>query len=92
MAANTELLEEIHAMLAEQIIHEIKMYRSEDMPIPAADKAVYAKFLRDNSIFCVPKSEDDLMELRNRLMSSDRSRAIDELKRQAFEDLSNDNY
>lgn len=92
MAANTELLEEIHSMLAEQIIHEIKMFRAEDMPIPAADKAVYAKFLRDNSIFCVPKSEDDLLELRNRLMSSDRSKALDELKKQAFADLEGNNF
>lgn len=91
MAANVELLEQIHSMFAEQIVHEIKMYRSEDVPIPAADKAVYAKFLRDNSIFCVPKSEDDLIELRDKLMGKDRNKAIADLKRQVFADLGSDN-
>ena len=57
------------------------------MPIPAADKAVYAKFLRDNAIFCVPKSEDDLITLRDRLLGSDRQKAVDELKRQTLMDL-----
>lgn len=92
MSASNELLEEIHKMFAEQIIYEMKMYREENVPVPAADKAVYAKFLRDNSIFCVPKSEDDLLELRNRLMSSERTKAIDELKKQAFEDLESGEY
>lgn len=92
MSASTDLLEEIHSMFAEQIKIEILQYRQENMPIPAADKAVYAKFLRDNSIFCVPKSEDDLLELRDRLLSSDRQKAVDELKKQTFMDMELGNY
>lgn len=87
MTASTELLEEIHSLFAEQIKIEILEYRKEGMPIPAADKAVYAKFLRDNAIFCVPKSEDDLITLRDRLLGSDRQKAVDELKRQTLMDL-----
>lgn len=87
MTAPVELLEEIHRLFAEQIKLEFEMYRGWNEPIPAADKAVYAKFLRDNSIFCVPQSTDDLVELRNRLISSDRSKAIEDLKKAALFDL-----
>lgn len=92
MTASTELLEEIHSLFAEQIKYEINMFRAENMPIPAADKAVYAKFLRDNAIFCVPKSEDDLVTLRDRLLGSDRQKAVDELKKQTLMDMESGNY
>lgn len=90
MTAPVNLLEEIHSLFAEQIKIEILEYRKEGMPIPAADKAVYAKFLRDNSIFCVPKSEEDLTDLRNALMSTDRNAAIAKLKSEISSSIKGD--
>lgn len=92
MTANVELLEEIHALFAEQIKMEILEFRAEGMPVPAADKAVYAKFLRDNNIFCAPKSTEDLMELRKQLINGDRDKAIANLKREINASLDGDDF
>lgn len=92
MVASVDLLEQIHQLFAEQIIEEINQYKAEGIPIPAADKAVYAKFLRDNSVFCVPKSNEDLMDLREELMNGNRDQAIAKLKSEISGVLENEDY
>lgn len=87
MTADVRLLEEIHQLFAEQIKKEILDFKKEGFPIPAADKAVYAKFLRDNNVLCVPASENDLVTLRDQLKSESRSKAMAKLKAEISGDL-----
>lgn len=65
MAAKESVLGELHAFLAEQMLLELKWYRDNDIPVPAADKAAVAKFLKDNAITCDPADKGDLEALRD---------------------------
>lgn len=49
-AANKSRLSELHAMFTEALIAELKEAGAENIPLPAADKSVIAKFLKDNDI------------------------------------------
>lgn len=64
MAAKRSALADLHAALADLMLHELEFYRREDIPMPAADKAAIAKFLKDNSITCDPADAGDLERLR----------------------------
>lgn len=50
MAAKQSRLSELHEMLAELFIEDIKICKSEGIPMSASDKAVIVKFLKDNSV------------------------------------------
>lgn len=50
MAAKISALETLHEMLTELFIEDIKICRSEGIPMSASDKAVIVKFLKDNSV------------------------------------------
>lgn len=50
MAAKQSKLSELHEMLAEMFIQDIKMCTDEGIPMAASDKAVIVKFLKDNDI------------------------------------------
>lgn len=43
-------LAELHSMFTEALIEEISEAKRESIPLPAADKSVIAKFLKDNDI------------------------------------------
>ena len=69
MKASSELLGQLHAALAQLMLDELRWYQEQDppIPLPAADKAAIAKFLKDNAITCDPASSDDLEDLRRQL-------------------------
>ena len=66
MAANSDALGKLHAMLAQVMMNELRWYSEQDPPlmVPAADKAAVAKFLKDNNITCDPTARSDLEALR----------------------------
>ena len=49
-AATKSRLSELHRMFTEALISELKQAGEEKIPLPAADKSVIAKFLKDNEI------------------------------------------
>lgn len=69
MAANNSVLGELHEALAQLMLNELQWYMEQDppIPLPAADKAAIAKFLKDNSITCDPADNDQLEQLRKEL-------------------------
>ena len=69
MAAKESRLGELHAFLAEQFMIEMQWYRDNDIPVPAADKAAAAKFLKDNNITCDPADRADLEALKSEFMA-----------------------
>lgn len=69
MAAKQGILGELHEALAKLMLNELQWYMEQDppIPLPAADKAAIAKFLKDNSITCDPADNDQLEQLRKEL-------------------------
>lgn len=69
MTAPKTVLGELHEALAQLMLNELRWYMEQDppIPLPAADKAAIAKFLKDNAITCDPAASDDLEELRRQL-------------------------
>lgn len=49
-AASKGRLSELHARFADALIAELEQAQEEGIPLPAADKSVIAKFLKDNDI------------------------------------------
>ena len=69
MAAKQGVLGELHEALAELMLNELRWYMEQDppIPLPAADKAAIAKFLKDNSVTCDPADNAQLEALRKEL-------------------------
>lgn len=63
-AAKRSRLSELHRMFTEALIEELKQARDEEVPLPAADKSVIAKFLKDNAITADADSEE-MQDLRD---------------------------
>lgn len=63
-AAKRSRLSELHKMFTEALIEEINQSKEDKVPLPAADKSVIAKFLKDNSITADADSEE-MQELRD---------------------------
>lgn len=74
MAAKESMLGELHEFLAEQFIIEMRWYRDNDIPVPAADKAAAAKFLKDNNITCDPADRSDLEALKAEFLAGSNER------------------
>lgn len=74
MAAKQSALGELHEFLAEQFLIELKWYRENDIPVPAADKAAAAKFLKDNNITCDPADREGLEDLKNQFLAESNAR------------------
>lgn len=74
MAAKESRLGELHAFLAEQFMIEMQWYRDNDIPVPAADKAAAAKFLKDNNITCDPADRSDLEALKEEFLAGSKAR------------------
>jgi len=62
-SAKRSRLSELHRMFTEALIDEIKQANEDEVPLPAADKSVIAKFLKDNDITADADSEE-MQELR----------------------------
>ena len=63
-AATKSRLSELHRMFTEALISELKQAGDEEIPLPAADKSVIAKFLKDNEITADADSTE-MQELRD---------------------------
>lgn len=63
-AATKSRLSELHKMFTEALIEELKQAGREEIPLPAADKSVIAKFLKDNEITADADSTE-MQELRD---------------------------
>lgn len=63
-AAKRSRLSELHRMFTEALIEEIKQSKEDEVPLPAADKSVIAKFLKDNNITADADSEE-MQDLRD---------------------------
>lgn len=63
-AATKSRLAELHRMFTEALIEEVETAKREEIPLPAADKSVIAKFLKDNDITADADSAE-MQELRD---------------------------
>lgn len=65
--AKLDLMAELHAMLAQTFLDDLRWYKDQGIPVPAAEKAATAKFLKDNAITCDPADAQDIEALRQEL-------------------------
>ena len=84
-AATKSRLSELHRMFTEALISELQQAGKEEIPLPAADKSVIAKFLKDNEITADADSTE-MQELRDafdddELAQKRRARAAELLKK-----------
>lgn len=63
-AASQTKLAELHEMLAEVFIEDLKQSKAEGIPLPAANLGVIRQFLKDNEI-TASIDADDMAEIRN---------------------------
>ncbi|QBP32945.1 terminase small subunit [Shigella phage Buco] len=63
-AATKSRLSELHRMFTEALIDELEQAHKDEVPLPAADKSVIAKFLKDNDITADADSSE-MQELRD---------------------------
>lgn len=63
-AATKSRLSELHRMFTEALIEELIACNKDFIPLPAADKSVIAKFLKDNEITADADSTE-MQELRD---------------------------
>ena len=59
-----ELLQEVHAMLADYFLEELKRAREEDIPMVSSTLSVIVTFLKNNEITADIRDDADLEELR----------------------------
>lgn len=57
-AASKSRLAELHRKFTEALISELEAAGAEEIPLPAADKSVIAKFLKDNDITADADSQE----------------------------------
>lgn len=62
-AGSKSRLSALHAMFTEALISELQEASTEKIPLPAADKSVIAKFLKDNDI--TADADDESMKRLN---------------------------
>lgn len=63
MAASQSKLAELHEMLAEIMLEDLRQSKAEGIPLPAANLGVIRQFLKDNDI-SASVDADDMKQLR----------------------------
>ena len=63
MAASQSKLAELHEMLAEIMLEDLRQSKEEGIPLPAANLGVIRQFLKDNDI-TASVDADDMKQLR----------------------------
>ncbi|AKN21206.1 hypothetical protein [Pectobacterium phage Peat1] len=58
MAASQSKLAELHEMLAEVMLDDLKQSKEEGIPLPAANLGVIRQFLKDNDISASMDADD----------------------------------
>ncbi|AFQ22530.1 terminase small subunit [Pectobacterium phage Khlen] len=64
MAASQSKLAELHEMLAEVMLDDLKQSKEEGIPLPAANLGVIRQFLKDNDI-SASMDADDMAAIRD---------------------------
>ena len=91
-AATRSRLSELHRMFTEALISELKQAGEDEIPLPAADKSVIAKFLKDNDITADADSTE-MQELRDEFedeLAAERKARAEELLAKAGADPEDD--
>ena len=57
-------LQKLHELLGKAMLEEVQQAIEDGMPVPAADKAAIARFLKDNGVTADPAANTDLEALR----------------------------
>lgn len=68
MAASQSKLAELHEMLAEIMLEDLRQSKEEGIPLPAANLGVIRQFLKDNDI-TASVDADDMLQLREEFQS-----------------------
>lgn len=68
MAASQSKLAELHEMLAEIMLEDLRQSKEEGIPLPAANLGVIRQFLKDNDI-TASVDADDMKQLREEFQS-----------------------
>lgn len=63
-AAKKSSLEELHEMLAEVLIEDLRQAKADKIPLPAANLNAIRQFLKDNNVTASIEAED-MRDLRN---------------------------
>lgn len=87
-AASQSKLAELHEMLAEVFIEDLKQSKEEGIPLPAANLGVIRQFLKDNDI-TASIEEDDMLALRD-AFQGERTAAREQRKQALSTALSDD--
>jgi len=75
MAASQSKLAELHEMLAEIMLEDLRQSKEEKIPLPAANLGVIRQFLKDNDI-SASMDADDMKAIREEFKeSTDKARA-----------------
>lgn len=64
MAASQSKLAELHEMLAEIMLEDLRQSKAEGIPLPAANLGVIRQFLKDNDITATVDA-DDMRKIRD---------------------------
>lgn len=59
-----DTLRHLHELLGKAMLEEVQQAREDGLPVPAADKAAIARFLKDNGVTADPAANTDLEALR----------------------------
>lgn len=87
MAASQGALGELHQMLAEVLLEDLKQSKAEGIPLPAANLGVIRQFLKDNEITATVDA-DDMRRLRDEFQAdlTDKRNARKATLNQALDD------
>lgn len=87
-SASTTKLAELHEMLAEVLLEDLRQSKAEGIPLPAANLGVIRQFLKDNNI-SASIDADDMAQLREEFaneLSAKRAAARDKVNQALDED------
>lgn len=86
MKASASLLEELHRLVAENLIGRLQRDAKDEMFTDAATIGAITKFLKDNNITADPADKSDLENLRDKLKQQSQSRRLGKVIQMADRD------
>jgi hypothetical protein len=86
MKATASLLEELHRLVAENLIGRLKKDAEDEMFTDAATIGAITKFLKDNNITADPADKSDLENLRDKLKQQSQARRLGKVIQMADRD------
>ncbi len=86
MKASASLLEELHRLVAENLIKRLNKDAEDEMFTDAATIGAITKFLKDNNITADPADKSDLDNLRDKLKQQSQARRLGKVIQMADRD------